>query len=145
MLGQSGQLTNPLWQADCSSPLQEKKKTRLSANDHFMQVWFFWLTRKYFTGLDSWSSCNKSEAENYLSFDLLALHVKIFIQRQLTCRELLDGHRWYWYTLRPIGYLRLGEFSSRRCGPFTLEFFLSNCLLSCSLFLLFNLFTGKTI
>lgn len=82
---------------------------------------------------------------NSLSFNLSALHVKIFIQRQLTCRELLDGHRWYWYTLRPIGYLRLGEFSSCRCAPFTLEFFLSNCLFSCSLFLLFNLFSGKTI
>lgn len=82
---------------------------------------------------------------NSLSFNLSALHVKIFIQRQLTCRELLDGYRWYWYTLRPIGYLSLGEFSSCRCAPFTLEFFLSNCLFSCSLFLLFNLFTGKTI
>lgn len=56
-----------------------------------------------------------------------------------TCRELLDGHRWYSNTLRPVSNLRLGELCGRS-APLTLELLLPNCLLSCSLLLLLNLF-----
>lgn len=60
---------------------------------------------------------------------------------QLTCGELLDGHRRDLHSLRPICNLRLRRSSEFRCWgrPFSLEFLLCHCFLSSRLLLLFNL------
>lgn len=69
----------------------------------------------------------------------LHLQVKHKAANHLTCRELLNGHRWHCNALRPVSHLRLGKLRCRG-GPFALELLLSNTsLLSSSLLLLLNL------
>lgn len=69
--------------------------TRLSANDHSYAGSFSDLPENTSLVLTVAVAVTKVKQLNYLSFYLSALHVKTFIQRQLTWRELLDGHRWH--------------------------------------------------
>lgn len=152
MLEQWEHWTSLQLQAECSSPLQRKRQINTQKNTKEKKYRnvdvtdFNCLPENTSPVLTAGAAATESR-DNYIILRLRNTHLRLEqpgclrtdrVSERLTCRELLNGHRWHSDTLRPVSHLRLGEFGCRG-APFTLELLLSNSFFSGSLFLLLNL------